>query len=603
MKKTLTATLVLGLASSATAQPLALRGSDTLYQITQQMLTLCNVPSSTMVYVGGGSSGGQNAMRDGDQAIAPMSRFINTSGCGLSAPNDNGEGYAHSLDAIGVLGDDTEDTDCDTLRYTGTLAVQDLNGTAGLQCPNCTGSDYTFTQWQQVLRIVYAGRHGTINTTACFAGDPAGLVPAGETKECNSDVRNTLVNNWSNLFEGGCTDGECTQLKHAFRRDDISGTTDTFLSLLSLPGVGSTPFCNGNEFEDLDPIRRLCDGNGQSTGGENVCSRTRQAIETGKATPTNARWAAVTSANSPTNNQGDLGLVLSMVIPTALADQYPNSTNCSALPFGGQFRGAAMPFVLGSPQLCPNGQPRSLNTCLWPVDPTGKFGCVNAAANIPSQRVTGFNFDGRVYNLTQRRADTTGSIPTEPRVINSTEQQLSLVNTAYYRIHQNTLMANASGSTCRRPDSTEQIGCLVHASPCSLGFSGLTADLQDPNKLLSLGAPAGGQAIAPSEETVRRLLSTCENGFGTRYPLSRKLYFNTLVGFANIPATNQQDRFAKCWADRRLVDRAALAAGFITLGDDGCDTAALPANPGVDAPPAQCNLADDVPGTEIESCP
>ena len=54
---------------------------------------------------------------------------------------------------------------------------------------------------------------------------------AGSTKFCNSDVRYALVNNWNNLFQegAGCNGADpdaCTQLKHAFRRDDVSGTTD-----------------------------------------------------------------------------------------------------------------------------------------------------------------------------------------------------------------------------------------------------------------------------------------------------------------------------------------------------------------------------------------
>ena len=73
-------------------------------------------------------------------------------------------------------------------------------------------------------------------------------------KDCASEVRTTLINTWGNMFQGGCTNSNCTQLKHAFRRDDVSGTTDTFLELLALPAITATPFCNGNEAQDLDPL-------------------------------------------------------------------------------------------------------------------------------------------------------------------------------------------------------------------------------------------------------------------------------------------------------------------------------------------------------------
>lgn len=623
MNKLIAATLGLGLvASTASAQNRSLRGSDTLFEMTQEMLELCEIDPGNMVYIGGGSSGGEDNLEAQTQQISPMSRFLDATACGRTGTLANGQGYATALDALGVLADDTEDTTCDTLRFQGFLEVlPEANGNGTLECPNCVdGPDgdgvndhYAFTEWQQVLRIIYAGRHNTINANAC-ANDPPGS-PSGETASCNSDVRFTLANNFASLFETGCSDAECTQLKHAFRRDDISGTTDSFLALLSLPGISSNPFCNGNEFQDNDPIRRPCDGNGQSTGGENVCRRTNLSRDSSNATPTTPDWGAVTAANAPTTSgRGDLGLVIPIVTPTNAADQFTNNNTCAALGFGGQFRYAPMPLSLlpANQQLCPNGTQRAFNGCLWPVDANGNFGCVNPATNRPVG-VTGFanNMDGRVYNLTPRRAD--GTIPTVQRRQGNTLVNRPMLNVGFYRIHQRTIQANASGSTCQLPDSTEQIGCLVHASPCSLGFAGLTADLQDPNKVLALRSPlshtAGGTAIAPSDEAVRRLLTTCDAGdYELRYPLSRKLFLNTLIGFGNVVdnpggTVTLEAQLARCWADRRFADRAAIAAGFITLDSANCASQPLPdpALPNLGTP-AECNMADDSPAYEIKDC-
>jgi hypothetical protein len=424
------------------------------------------------------------------------------------------------------------------------------------------------------------------------------------------------------MFESGCSDGECTQLQHAFRRDDISGTTDTFLSLLSLPGVAAnpSPFCNGTEFEDKDPIRRDCAGNGQSTGGENVCQRTKGALELTNVGPTTPDWAAASSAIAPgTNQPGDLGLVLPIVMPGALADQYPNSNTCAANGFGGSFKLAPMPFssLPGSQQLCPNGVPRAFNGCLWPVDAQGNFGCVNPQTNRPAFGTIGFvsRMDGRVYNLTPRRLN--GQIPTVPRKLSSTSStivQRPLMNVGFYRIHQRTVMANAvAGATCQEDNDTSQIGCLVNASPCSLGFAGLTAGLE-PNKALNMRTPrglaTGGAEVAPTPENIRRLLNSCADGgnYDLRFPLSRKLYFNTFVGFDNVSdtlngAVTKEGQLARCWSDRRFVDRAAAVAGFITLSDNTCAQQALPTDPSQPLnTPTECDLSDDSPATEIVSC-
>ena len=62
MRKAFFATLALGLgATAASAQPLQLRGSDTLFTFTTDLIGICqpDITSAELVYRGGGSSLGE----------------------------------------------------------------------------------------------------------------------------------------------------------------------------------------------------------------------------------------------------------------------------------------------------------------------------------------------------------------------------------------------------------------------------------------------------------------------------------------------------------------------------------------------------------------
>ena len=52
---------------------------------------------------------------------------------------------------------------------------------------------------------------------------------------CTSAARQELVGSWANLFDtsgDNCGTNACTSLRHAYRRDDSSGTTGVFLELI-----------------------------------------------------------------------------------------------------------------------------------------------------------------------------------------------------------------------------------------------------------------------------------------------------------------------------------------------------------------------------------
>ena len=57
-----------------------LKGSDTLFEVTKDVITACGL-TADLEYIGQGSGGGQSAMAGGLQHVAPMSRQLNGTGC------------------------------------------------------------------------------------------------------------------------------------------------------------------------------------------------------------------------------------------------------------------------------------------------------------------------------------------------------------------------------------------------------------------------------------------------------------------------------------------------------------------------------------------
>jgi hypothetical protein len=134
---------------------------------------------------------------------------------------------------------------------------------------------------------------------------------------------------------------------------------------------------------------------------------------------------------------------------------------------------------------------------------------------------------------------------------------------AYYRIQTDHTLIAASDAgapiTCQHADMTDQIGCLVTASPCSIGYAGRQA----------LTTNANAAAIKIDKQSPVLL---CIQGHFL-YPLSRKLYLNTLVGFKNV--TGQELALAGCETDLAqtslgtpagVVTTAIASSGFVQIG-------------------------------------
>jgi hypothetical protein len=576
-----------------------LKGSDTLFDFTNAVISSC--PGTLGPYAGTGSGNGQAAMLTGSQQVAPMSRFLNSGACtGAAAAPSQSLGLVVGLDSIVLVGSTNtfgsvacsgdSNTNCDPSFEPTTGAAFDT-----------TVAGYTFNGWRDVLRVLLAGMTNDITNTGAAAW---------AARDCNSAIRNTLANSYGSMFENNCTttvgdtSGPCTAIRHIFRRDDFSGTTDTVVGLLNLPSIvnpettvngvlqhtGANPFCNSvrpafvfpspaptclqgadatwdptsknlgvgctkenavyrSTMQDNDPIRRPCIGSGSTaigTVGEDVCS-----------------------------HSGDLGLVLPMNdvpenAPRSNADRY-NATPC----FRGNFTSASPPEAFDAitqsrmtcPKglLCPNGDVcNAFGGCAVPGDVNNNPQCLASKVttyplNVSSQavpvahpKIPALN-DGRSYNQHLYAAIPSAGV----YQTNGFSSPLPTTG-AYYRIHTNHTLASPS-VTCQDADMTDQIGCLVTASPCSLGYAGRQA----------LTTNANAAAIKINKQSPALL---CIQGHFL-YPLARKLYLSSVPGFSNV--TGPELALTGCETDLAqaslgtpagVVTNAIAAAGFVQIG-------------------------------------
>lgn len=514
MKKTtmIATALVMGAgASQAHAQALGLKGSDTLEEFTKCLIgdiatagtvgsVSCPAPIAGFDYLGTGSTNGENALAaflagTGSQSTAPMSRPLRCtrlSGGDLNSVNGTAQGALVGLDGVvQVYGKYSGNTAAVLPQLTLAYSAYASGTDAALPPPYSA----SYGQAAGILRVLYFGRN------------------ANNTTDCNSAARNNLAANANLLFEGA--GGPTGQLRHLFRRDDSSGTTDVFKTLSGFGGA----FCNGTATQDNDPIRRNCASN------EDVCQ-----------------------AN------GTLGLLLPIAVPAdntanpyspgavptpANAAVGTTAANCGTPPT----RCATGNFAYGSyPGLsaCPDGATRLGGQCRIPRSSTNGWQCINTGNNRPSGSASAF--DARVFNLVTRN-DGTG-VP----IVNSL--------TSFFRLHETRAF---HGCGCKDTDSTTQIGCLVSASDSALGYAGRESSQPNLNyaaALVNYSNPAAGGVLA-SDATIRDVL-----GGAPTYPYARKLYVNAVVPFANLTGDfgTLRDRVL----NKSLIDPIATAVNFVT---------------------------------------
>ena len=612
-----------------TGNNIALQGSDTLEEVTKAVLldSRCIAAASpqSITYAGGGSSTGETAMSlaTPTQKVAPMSRFFNQS-TGVCAHQATADGLVIGLDGLAIVGaTGTAGTCSGGVAFSGSFTVTDSTGAPVVNCPGCDTGTSTYTiggptggsgnvaGWKDVLKLVYTG------------------IGHDGTRDCAGNVRKSLVAQWAKLFQGSCTSGTCSQLTHAFRRGDTSGTTDVLLAALGAPlkGLASQQiaatkpainwFCNAVPLNTLNPApypdssctgagtpRAECTANGLNggTGTANTGLSFGGASDYLDGDPIrrtcDPKEQVCQKGSDPTaavGTPGDLGLVLPVEVPTNLsaAQLYPTQS-CST----GKFA-IALPKPSGDPAAlpnppCPNGGGLIFGGCFQPffqanAADTQHFNCLYKF-NTPPFPVQGFATngmtDGRAYNLFVKD-DATGNylrdglqVPQAPATFaagviagNSPNQIQRLTVGAYFRKHLLSGIATGS-SACVLNDSTAQIGCLTQADSCGLGYAGREADQ----------AVAGGvitalnvNGIADTAANIAQLLNPSPVNL---YPLSRKLFFNTLVGFGNLvpsgASTSGEFELAKCFGNSAIVNPIMASHGFIPMND----ATVTPFNPG-----------------------
>ena len=386
-----------------------------------------------------------------------------------------------------------------------------------------------------------------------------------------------------------------------------------------------------NDDQDYDPIRRPCIGGNFAKAGEQVCegatfdrlNPTCTGTGTGAGTcPVNMQTGAQEQClgGQCWDTNGTLGLLLPVITTntigidpanTALNDQYnilttsgtPTTTSgcCNNLQTINQcthFNQFSPPPVLNGRNvqdgLCPNGDTSvpAGNTCWIPADNNENPNCWG---NAPSQNVNGNGF-AYTFNGASGAAIPSGGLPlntVDGRVYNlyswgfvggafqvNVDDSGRPLTGAYYRIHtSSSLLANSRGAcataagtaVCALTDATDQIGCLVQASPCSLGYG-------SRHSALALGpgnAIVNGKATATCGQNGGALdvkavpdAPACIASFA--YPVSRKLYLNAANGFGPLGRSSNNNQLAElalaqCEVNPTNINQALTFEGFVPI--------------------------------------
>lgn len=270
-------------------------------------------------------------------------------------------------------------------------------------------------RWAEALQLIYGGENGE-----------------GSVEACTSERRKSLVQNWASLWEDSCATGECEGLRFAFRPGDNATATMVFQQL-----VGISKFCNGNHFQDNDPIRTDC----FDADDLDFCDRRKNYT---------------------------LGLVQAVYLDNYRQEYDPNhyhQPESPGCPHRNKCNFGDWDFSFQSylnDELfdgnCADGEPPTAGyLCLYPMDSAHQFGCIN---NLDNPSPLNALMDGRDYNLL--RATTEPSDPFE--ITDGAGNQILQLATIY-------LNANCISETDDLGlNTSRQIGCLVDQVQCAIGF-------------------------------------------------------------------------------------------------------------------------------------
>jgi hypothetical protein len=237
--------------------------------------------------------------------------------------------------------------------------------------------------------------------------------------------------------------------------------------------------------------------------------------------------------------------------------------------------------------------------------------------------------DGRIWN--QPMVVLSSELPAGLRFAGATYQYAvdrnnRILSGSFFRQHMltpssyNTRAPSADyAGTCLEKDDTGQIGCLVDADDCSLGYAGRESARTYPgaggHPPLAANKALGVNNITPFPDSNLTNLLT---GSGTIYPIARRLYlatgpagvgFQTLPGQAN-PPTSGEAMLAKCFSKDSLVGPAITANGYLPIpaanGGVQCldydQTKPRPAPPVNTPGPGNVALPGCAAGSNVDAC-
>jgi hypothetical protein len=296
-----------------------LKGSDTLKKLTVQVVAACPGAAGVINYVGGGSGAGESAMVAGTQHVSPMSRFLAGTGTSGVCAVDTTKAEAIEIagDAIIISMNNAHHAACDP-NQGGALdnACQGYTS-GGLDRSRTLSTGVTLTSWKDTLRLVYMGLAPNDFPLAAGTGPGDQVLAANiARRNCEDPSRLELVNTFGKLFDIDCgSDGGCTKLQHAFRRDENSGTTDFFRETLGVEsgtqfGNKGFPFCN-----EYVPAVTINSATSTAPGNGVACTSNAQCTAAGYSQcvtgtchrPSNGCTVASSAADCPSGFSCDPG--------------------------------------------------------------------------------------------------------------------------------------------------------------------------------------------------------------------------------------------------------------------------------------------------------
>jgi cysteine-rich repeat protein len=123
---------------------------------------------------------------------------------------------------------------------------------------------------------------------------------------------------------------------------------------------------------------------------------------------------------------------------------------------------------------------------------------------------------------------------------------------------------------CTQQEMDDQIGCLVQASPCSLGIGGHNVEKSAALNVGGIndgGVTDAGTVLSAAAIKVGGFDPTASCQESAQYPLAHKVYLDTVVGLSGV--SGQEGALLQCAQSAAVVDPLLLANGFTPLPDAG----------------------------------